>query len=130
MTNMGFITYYFSMDMYDVLFYDLPDGSKPVKDFMDTLDAKMFVKVVRTIDMLKQVGPSMRLPYSEHLDDGIFEIRVKQGTNITRVLYFFFVGKKIILTNGFVKKTQKTPKNELALAKKYRDEYKSRGGKK
>lgn len=127
---MGFITYYFSMDMYDVLFYDLPDGSKPVKDFMDTLDAKMFVKVVRTIDMLKQVGPSMRLPYSEHLDDGIFEIRVKQGTNITRVLYFFFVGKKIILTNGFVKKTQKTPKNELALAKKYRDEYKSRGGKK
>ena len=130
MTNMGFITYYFSMDMYEVLFYDLPDGSKPVKDFMDTLDAKMFVKVVRTIDMLKQVGPSMRLPYSEHLDDGIFEIRVKQGTNITRVLYFFFVGKKIILTNGFVKKTQKTPKNELALAKKYRDEYKSRGGKK
>ena len=127
---MGFITYYFSMDMYDVLFYDLPDGSKPVKDFMDTLDAKMFVKVVRTIDMLKQVGPSMRLPYSEHLDDGIFEIRVKQGTNTTRVLYFFFVGKKIILTNGFVKKTQKTPKNELALAKKYRDEYKSRGGKK
>ena len=118
------------MDMYDVLFYDLPDGSKPVKDFMDTLDAKMFVKVVRTIDMLKQVGPSMRLPYSEHLDDGIFEIRVKQGTNTTRVLYFFFVGKKIILTNGFVKKTQKTPKNELALAKKYRDEYKSRGGKK
>ena len=127
---MGFITYYFSMDMYDVLFYDLPDGSKPVKDFMDTLDAKMFVKVVRTIDMLKQVGSSMRLPYSEHLDDGIFEIRVKQGTNITRVLYFFFVGKKIILTNGFVKKTQKTPKNELALAKKYRDEYKSRRGKK
>ena len=90
----------------------------------------MFVKVVRTIDMLKQVGPSMRLPYSEHLDDGIFEIRVKQGTNTTRVLYFFFVGKKIILTNGFVKKTQKTPKNELALAKKYRDEYKSRGEKK
>ena len=127
---MGFITYYFSMDMYDVLFYDLPDGSKPVRDFMDTLDAKMFVKVVRTIDMLKQVGPSMRLPYSEHLDDGIFEIRVKQGTNTTRVLYFFFVGKKIILTNGFVKKTQKTPKNELALAKKYRDEYKSRGEKK
>ncbi|MCR5126050.1 MAG: type II toxin-antitoxin system RelE/ParE family toxin [Treponema sp.] len=35
-----------------------------------------------------------------------------------------------MLTNGFVKKTQKTPKNELALAKKYRDEYKSRGGKK
>ena len=126
MTNMGFITYYFSMDMYEVLFYDLPDGSKPVKDFMDTLDAKMFVKVVRTIDMLKQVGPSMRLPYSEHLDDGIFEIRVKQGTNITRVLYFFFVGKKIILTNGFVKKQQKTPRSEIELAKRRREDYRRR----
>lgn len=117
------------MDMYEVYFYDLPDGSKPVKDFMDTLDAKMFAKVVKTINMLKQIGPAMRLPYSEHFDDGIFEIRAKQGTNITRVLYFFFVGKKIILTNGFVKKTQKTPKKELDLAKKYRAEYKSRGEK-
>lgn len=115
------------MDKYDVIFYDLPDGSKPVKDFMDTLDEKMFAKIVRTIDMLKQVGPTLRLPYSEHLDDGIFEIRVKQGSNITRELYFFFIGKKIILTNGFVKKTQKTPKNQIELAKKYRAEYKSRG---
>ncbi len=102
------------MDNYEVVFYDLPDGSKPVKDFMDTLDAK-------------QAGSNLRLPYSEHLDDGIFEIRAKQGSNITRVLYFFFVGKKIILTNGFVKKTQKTPKSQIELAKKYREEYKSRG---
>ena len=116
-----------AMDTYEVIFYDLPDGSKPVKDFMDTLDAKMFAKVVRTLEMIKQAGPNLRLPYSEHLDDGIFEIRAKQGSNITRVLYFFFVGKKIILTNGFVKKTQKTPKSQIELAKKYREEYKSRG---
>ena len=80
--------------------------------------------------MIKQAGPNLRLPYSEHLDDGVFEIRAKQGSNITRVLYFFFVGKKIILTNGFVKKTQKTPKSQIELAKKYREEYKSRGEKK
>lgn len=77
--------------------------------------------------MLQQVGPTLRLPYSEYLEDGIFEIRAKQGSNITRILYFFFVGKKIILTNGFIKKTQKTPKNQIELAKKYRDEYKNRG---
>jgi phage-related protein len=49
--------------------------------------------------------------------DGIFEVRGKVGSNISRVLYFFHVDRKIILTNGFVKKTQKNPKNEITLAK-------------
>ena len=52
-----------------------------------------------------------------------YEIRAKVASDITRVLYFFVVNKKIILTNGFVKKTQKTPDNEIALAKKYRKDY-------
>ena len=115
---------------YEAIFYDLPDGTEPALDFIKSLDIKIRAKLERSINLLQQAGPELRLPYSEHLEDGIFEVRAKQGTNITRVLYFFFVGKKIILTNGFVKKTQKTPKNELTLAKKYRDEYTSRGGKK
>ena len=115
---------------YEAIFYDLPNGTEPALDFIKSLDVKMRAKLERSINLLQQAGPELRLPYSEHLEDGIFEVRAKQGTNITRVLYFFFVGKKIILTNGFVKKTQKTPKNELTLAKKYRDEYISRGGKK
>lgn len=45
--------------------------------------------------------------FMQTLEDSIFEVRAKQGNNITRVLYFFVVGRKIILTNGFVKKTQK-----------------------
>lgn len=117
------------MDMYEAIFYDLPNGTEPALDFIKSLDVKMRAKLEKSIALLQQVGPELRLPYSEHLDDGIFEIRAKQGTNITRVLYFFFVGKKIILTNGFVKKTQKTPKKELDLAKKYCAEYKSRGEK-
>ena len=50
----------------------------------------------------------------------------KESSNITRVFYFFYVGKKAILTNGFVKKSQKTPKRELALAKKYKADYERR----
>lgn len=61
-------------------------------------------------------------------EDGIFELRTKQGSNITRVLYFFFIGKKVILTNGFVKKSQKTPKAEKELAKKYKADYEWRYG--
>lgn len=63
------------------------------------------------------------MPYSEYPEDGIFEIRAKQGSGITRVLYFFYSGSRIILTNGFVKKTQKTPKKEIIMAKKFRTEY-------
>lgn len=70
----------------------------------------------------------MREPYSKYLEDGIFEIRAKIGTNITRVLYFFYHGREIILTNGFIKKTQKTPKKEIELAKKYRDDYLRKAG--
>ncbi len=66
------------------------------------------------------------MPYSEHLIDGIFEIRVKSGSDISRVLYFFVIGRKFVLTNGFIKKTQKTPKNEIELAKKYRNEFLNR----
>ena len=46
--------------------------------------------------------------------------------DISRVLYFFFVGKKAVLTNGFVKKTMKTPKREIELAKRYRKDYEMR----
>ena len=89
----------------------------------------MQAKVLRTVALLREEGPFLREPYSKALDDGIFEIRTKFGSDITRVLYFFVIGvigKKVILTNGFVKKTQKTPASEIALAKQYRIEYLTR----
>lgn len=57
-----------------------------------------------------------------------YKVIAKQGTDITRILYFFIVGKKVVLTNGFVKKTQKTPKTEKDLAKKYKTDYERRFG--
>lgn len=115
-------------ETFEIHFYTLSDGTSPVKDFLDSLDIKMRAKMVWTINLLKNNGTNLRLPYSEFLEDGIFELRAKQGSNITRVLYFFFDGKKVVLTNGFVKKTQKTPKKQIALAKKYREDWKSKHG--
>ena len=86
----------------------------------------MKAKVLRTIDLLENNGPHLREPYSKSLGDGIFELRIKQGNDITRVLYFFFIGNKAILTNGFIKKSQKTPKNVIETAKKYREDYQRR----
>ena len=104
-------------------FYEKSDGTKPAEEFLDTLDAKMFAKMIRAIEVVKATGTSAREPYSKHLDDGIFEVRAKVGSNISRVLYFFFAGKMFVLTHGFIKKTQKTPPSEIERAKKYRTEY-------
>ena len=117
------------MQEFEIVFYDKPDGSEPAKEFILSLDEKMRAKIVRTIELLGANGTALRMPYSEHLVDGIFEVRAKVGSDISRVLYFFVIGKKIVLTNGFIKKTQKTPKHEIELAKKYRNEFLNRGGK-
>ncbi|MGN0362131.1 MAG: type II toxin-antitoxin system RelE/ParE family toxin [Bilifractor sp.] len=79
---------------------------------------EMRAKVLRTIDLLEENGPAFRLPYSGPLGDEIFKLRTKQGSDITRVLYFFFIGKRAVLTNGFVKKTQKTPPSVIEIARK------------
>lgn len=115
------------MTEFEIIFYDKPDGTEPAMEFILSLDDKMQARVLRTIKLLSENGTMLREPYSKHLVDGIFEIRAKVGTNITRVLYFFVVGRKIVLTNGFTKKTQKTPKIEIELAKKYRNEFLNRG---
>lgn len=73
--------------------------------------------------VLQENGPSLREPYSKSLGDGIFELRAKVGSDISRVLYFFFYNQQIILTNGFIKKSNKIPRNEIEKAQKYRIEY-------
>jgi phage-related protein len=112
--------------MFDVEFYKLPNGDKPVKIFLDSLNAKMRVKALGSIDILAEFGNKLREPCSKAMGDGLFELRIKFASDITRIFYFFVVGNKIILTNGFVKKTQKTPYNEIALARKYKADYKER----
>lgn len=88
----------------------------------------MRAKLFRLIELLELKGNELREPYSKALDDGIFELRAKQGSDISRILYFFVVGNRVILTNGFVKKSRKTPIRELDLAKKRRVDFLQREG--
>jgi len=115
-------------DNFEIEFFEKDDHSCPVQEFLDALDDKMAAKVYGMMDVLAQAGNFLRKPYSSKLDEHIFELRVKQGSNITRVLYFFFVGRRIVMTNGFVKKQQKTPTRQIEIANKYRKIYLQRKG--
>ena len=114
---------------FEVIFYEKENGDCPVEEFICSLDVKMRAKMVGLLELLEEKGNQLREPYSKPIDDGIFEIRCKVGNDITRVLYFFYYEGKIILTNGFVKKTQKTPPEEIKLAKERRADFKERMGK-
>jgi phage-related protein len=106
-----------------VEFYETEDGKKPVEDFLDSLDNKIASKMLGLMELLEEKGTGLRMPYSKHLGNGIFELRCKLGNNNTRALYFFYYGGKIIITNGFTKKTQKTPLGEIKLSKQRREDW-------
>jgi len=81
-------------------------------------------KIIWTLELIEELE---RVPetYLKHLEntDGLYEIRVQQGSDIFRIFCFFDQGQLIILTNGFQKKTQKTPKKEIEKALKIKTEY-------
>ena len=110
-------------EQFKVLFYEKENGEIPVEKFISSLNSKMRAKTVGMLELLEEKGNMLREPYSKYIDNGIFEIRCKQGTDITRVLYFFYYEGKIVLTNGFIKKTKRTPKNEIELAYKRKADF-------
>ena len=85
---------------------------------------KVKSKIIWTLELIEEI---QRVPetYLKHLTgtDGLYEIRIKKGTDIFRIFCFFDQGKLIVLANGFQKKTQKTPKKEIKIALKIKEEY-------
>ncbi len=91
-------------------------------DFFNSLNPEVKRKFNWTLQLISEID---RVPekYFSHMtgSSGLFEIRVEVGSNIYRVFSFFDEGKLVILVNGFIKKTQKTPKREIELAEKLKN---------
>lgn len=91
-----------------------------LKEQPQKVQDKIF-KIIEAIEILERI-PIHYLKYLEGTD-GLYEVRIKLAANIWRVFCFFDKGKLVILLNGFVKKSQKTPKEELNKAIKLMNEY-------
>jgi phage-related protein len=103
----------------EILYYDTY-----YLEFFETLKPEVKKKFNWTLQLIASIN-QVPIKYFKHLSqsDGLYEIRVEQGSDIYRVFAFFDKGNLIILINGFQKKTQKTPKKEIELAKKLKNQY-------
>jgi phage-related protein len=113
--------------MRTVNFYRTESGKSPVEDFLDSLSGKQAQKVIWVLRLVEEldVVPRQYLKKLVNTDD-IWEVRVQFGGNIFRLLGFFDGKTLMILTNGFAKKSQKTPRQEIELATRRKNEYLSR----
>lgn len=103
--------------MREILFYKTENGKNPVENFLSSLSSKQAQKVTW---VLKLVEDLERVPtkYFKKLvgTKNIWEVRVRLGSDIIRLLGFMYINRFVVLTNGFVKKSQKTPVKEIKIA--------------
>jgi len=91
------------------------NNQEPVKKFIVSLSRKIRVKIFAYIKFLEKEG-RLEYPYARHIKDKIWELRIDFAKNRHRIFYFVFTGKKIILLHAFLKKTRKTPIQEIEKA--------------
>jgi len=115
---------------WQVEYYKKENGNIPVLDYLLSLDAKIRAKAFSEIELLEKYGSELREPYVKPLKGtqykGLFELRVKFASNISRIFYFAYRQNTFVLLHGFTKKTEITPQRELERALRYKEDYERR----
>lgn len=111
-----------------IVFYVEPNGSQPVAAFLDGLDPKTQTRFAWSIEQLRVRNTHAHEPLVRHLEGKLWELREESQTNIYRLIYFFFTGRRIVFVHGFQKKTQKTPAREIAVARERVERFLAREG--
>jgi phage-related protein len=104
-----------------VVFFKMDTGNEPVREWLKALP-KEDCKVIGTDILTVQYAWPVGKPLVDNLGDGVWEVRSRLDNRIARTL-FTMVNQEIVLLHGFIKKQQKTPQDELELAKKRKKQY-------
>ncbi len=111
---------------YSVEFVKMQSASTPFISFLEELNTQERAEILAYIEEFR-VAKSSASPIADaltkYLGNGILELRVRHTNRISRSLFFYFAGKRIIFTHGFIKKTRTTPRVELEKAERYRSEF-------
>ncbi|RMF78075.1 MAG: type II toxin-antitoxin system RelE/ParE family toxin [Chloroflexi bacterium] len=107
-------------------FYLRDDGSSPVREFLESLGDKTQARFLVSIEQLRARNIQAREPLVKHIEGKLWELRRTSDGNIYRLFYFFFTGRRIVFVHGFQKKTGKTPKHEIDIAKARMKDYLAR----
>lgn len=108
---------YYNDSDYRVTFYKEISGTRPTLEYIESLSGKEQTKILKYIEFLRIHKGVLDEPYSRHIEGKIRELRVDFARNRHRIFYFVFVNKNIIFLNAFLKKTEKTPVQEIEKAK-------------
>ena len=115
---------------YNVEFYQKENGDIPVMEFLLSLQPKMRAKAYREIELLEEHGSYLREPYVKQIkgekNKGIYELRIRFASDISRIFYFSVKQNTFILLSGFIKKSTNIPERELKKARDYKKDYERR----
>lgn len=109
--------------MFEIIIYEKENGEIPFLEYLQAIPPKLSAKTLRDLDLLKEKGSELREPYTAPIEEGLFELRTKQGSNVSRALFFFIEGNRIIVTHGFLKKQNKTPRKEIEKGKQFKQDW-------
>ena len=111
---------------FEIVFYKESSDKSPIEEFLDELEKKNTALYDKTLKGLERLKSSAyhKEPLSKHLERGLWELRIRLGNNIVRIIYTFDKVQVIILLHAFIKKRQKTPASDLEMARKRLKYYK------
>jgi phage-related protein len=84
---------------------------------IESWPADVLADYARMVELLREHGPNLKLPYSRAFGDGLFELRPRGRSGIGRAFYCFLIGRRVVILHAFVKKSQQTPDREVRLAR-------------
>jgi len=98
--------------------YSIEYFHKRVQDEVENWPVSILADYARLVDLVLEFGPDLRMPHSRAMGDGLFELRPRGREGIGRALYCFVVDQRVVVVHAFMKKTQATPKRDIAIARK------------
>jgi phage-related protein len=112
---------------WQVAFYMDKVGNEPVKDFILAQPDGAIAEILHVFKLLRESNIKLGIPFVRKIDkSGLRELRIKHSSDLYRIFYFTYVGRKFVLLHAFMKKGAKTPKSDKELAIKRMNDYKVR----